>query len=197
MPGRFWSMPKSGWPVTTFRLSTPPILDPSSVKSLGSLSATDSAAGTGSVDAFATKSPNFMDRPEAAWRTTPASAMHSFAGTPHVWAAASTSIARAVAPTLRIAVYDMGVDMLPPANWGPNAGSSTADTTRTFFQSAPSSSATIIGSDVLIPWPTSGRAEKTVTVPSGAIRMNALGMKTPSTFSMSGFATSAAPAGRI
>ena len=112
-------------------------------------------------------------------------------------AAASISIARAAAPTFRIAVYDMAVDMLPPANCGPKAGSSAADTTVTFFQSAPSSSATIIGSDVFIPWPTTGRAEKTVMLPSGAIRMNAFGMKTPSTFSTSGLAISAPPAGRI
>jgi hypothetical protein len=135
-----------------------------------------------------------IERPDGVWRTTPASAMHSFAGTPQVCAAASISIARAVAPTLRIAVYDTGVDMLPPATCGPKTASRVAETTVTFFQSAPSSSAMTIGSDVFIPWPTSGRAEYTVMLPSGAIRMNAFGMNTPPTFSASGFVISAPPA---
>src|ERR1019366_7898767 len=90
-------------PVTTLGLSTPPIVDPRSVKFLGSLSLTESSAGTGRHDAFATYPPHVIDRPEGGGRTRPPAATHSPAGAPLVWAAASTGIVRAVAPIFRSA----------------------------------------------------------------------------------------------
>src|SRR6516162_3534075 len=44
---------------------------------------------------------------------------------------------------------------------------------RTWLQSQSSSSATIIGRDVLMPWPISGFFATMVTVPSGAMETNA------------------------
>jgi hypothetical protein len=108
--------------------------------------------------------------------TTPDAVVHSDSGTPHVCAAAVTSIARAAAPTWRIGIQLTGVAVLPPA---PCAWyfvvSSDACSTRTFAQSTSSSSAMIIGSIVFTPCPISGFLAMIVTMPSGVIRMNAFG----------------------
>jgi hypothetical protein len=52
----------------------------------------------------------------------------------------------------------------------------------TFDQSASNSSAMIIGSMVLTPWPTSGFFAMIVIEPSGVMRMNALGWKSAAVF---------------
>ena len=99
--------------------------------------------------------------------------MDSF--TPHVAAAAATSIARPAAPTWRSGIQLMGVAVLPPAHWFSYLSvSSPTCSTRTFFQSASSSSAMIIGSIVFTPCPISGFLAAIVTMPSGVMRMNAL-----------------------
>ncbi len=53
MPGRDWSMPNSGAPVTTSRLSTPVNDPPNNFQSLRSLSLTASGLGTGTVSVAA------------------------------------------------------------------------------------------------------------------------------------------------
>ena len=59
-----------------------------------------------------------------------------------------------------------------PANCAPNlAGSLSACSMRTSFQSTSSSSAISMGSMVLMPWPISGFLAMMVTTPSGAILM--------------------------
>ncbi len=80
-------------------------------------------------------------------------------------------MARAAAPARRSGSQFMGVEKLPPANCAPYSfGSSGAWTMCTVFQSASSSSAMIIGSEVLMPCPISGTLDMMVMVLSGAMR---------------------------
>jgi hypothetical protein len=63
------------------------------------------------------------------------------------------------------------VAWLPPATWRPNTlASAMACSMVTADQSTSSSSAISIGSEVLMPCPTSGTLEAMVTPPSGAMR---------------------------
>jgi len=67
----------------------------------------------------------------------------------------------------------------PSVSWLPNFFSSPgACATRTRFQSASSSSATIIGMPVLTPCPISDRWQTIVTVPSSPIDTKASGLST-------------------
>ena len=86
-------------------------------------------------------------------------------------------MARAAAPQRRIGSKKWRVLREPSVSWLPNFFSSPgAWATRTRFQSASSSSATIIGMPVLTPCPISERWQTIVTVPSSAIETNASGL---------------------
>ncbi|MNE71843.1 hypothetical protein D3C80_1677460 [compost metagenome] len=126
---------------------------PIRVKSLGALST--SSAGTFWRDAASANSPNPALRPEPAWLTTPLLTVISPAGTFHCSAAAATSIARAPAPALRICSKELAMAELPPVPWiGPkarllySAALAGAPSTRTWLQSASSSSASRVARPV-------------------------------------------------
>jgi hypothetical protein len=71
----------------------------------------------------------------------------------------------------------IGVAVLPPVRWTPKLDSSSgAPSTRTSFQSTSSSSAMIIGRCIFVPCPPSGFLARMVTMPPGAMRMNAFGL---------------------
>src|SRR5438093_11337643 len=110
-----------------------------------------------------------MRRPVGAWTTAPLSVRQAERSAPQVCAAAVTSMARAVAPALRIGSYLVRTLELPPVSRLPNLGSAQACSTRTRDQSASSSSATIIGSDVLTPCPISDLLAQIVTSPRASI----------------------------
>ena len=87
----------------------------------------------------------------------------------------------------------IGVPVLPPAFCGPYfCGSRSACCRRTFFHSTPSSSAINIGIDVFTPWPTSGFLAMMVTMLSGVMRMNALGVKSAAPWSNADTSTAVA-----
>ena len=86
---------------------------------------------------------------------------------------------RAAAPQRRIGSKKCRVLREPSVSWLPKRFSSpVACTTRTRFQSASSSSATIIGMPVRTPCPISERWHTIVTVPSSAMETNASGSST-------------------
>ena len=85
---------------------------PTSLKSLGSFKVT--SGGGVSVAAFAARSPNVARRPDGACETTPRSTVISAAGTLQSRAAASTSMARAVAPARRSCPHELARPVLPP-----------------------------------------------------------------------------------
>jgi hypothetical protein len=90
-----------------------------------------------------------------------------------------SSMARAAAPHRRIGSKKCLVLRDPSVSWLPKRLSSPgACATRTRFQSASSSSATIMGMLVLTPCPISDRWQTIVTVPSSAIATNASGLST-------------------
>ncbi len=99
-PGAVKSAVNCAEPSVLALLSTRGVRLPISLKSFGSFSVT--CAGGASVAAFGPSSPNVARRPDREWETTPLSTVISEAGTFHSLAAASTSIARAVAPARRI-----------------------------------------------------------------------------------------------
>src|ERR1043165_9808366 len=90
---------------------------PMILKSFGSFSFTVARSGAGTVDALSIRSLYATLRPLGVCVTTPDAVAHSDSGTPHVCAAAVTSIARAAAPTRRIGIQFCGVAVLPPADW--------------------------------------------------------------------------------
>ena len=90
---------------------------PTSVKSFGSFSVT--CAGGVRVAALDARSPNVARRPDGACETTPRSTVTSAAGTLHSRAAASTSMARAVAPARRICSQASAIAVLPPVTCAP------------------------------------------------------------------------------
>ncbi|MNN69007.1 hypothetical protein D3C81_1847570 [compost metagenome] len=93
---------------------------PIRVKSFGDLSFTSS--GTGCRAAASASSPKPALRPEAAWLTTPLLTEISCADTFHCSAAAATSMARALAPALRICSKELAMAELPPVPcMGPKA----------------------------------------------------------------------------
>ena len=119
MPGRRVSMPKIGSPRTTFGLSQPPIGLPMMRNSAGSFSRTLPGSGIGSAAASAATSPYPRLRPLASCSSRPERVVMLSAGTPQRLAAASTSSARAAAPTWRSGIQLAGVARLPPAVCGP------------------------------------------------------------------------------
>ena len=69
--------------------------------------------------AAARRLPNLALRSDAACVTTLSDVVQSPGSTPHSWAAAATSIARAVAPALRIRSHSVRTLVLPPTIWMP------------------------------------------------------------------------------
>ena len=118
------------------------------------------------------------------WITAPFSARHSALSTFHVCAAAATSSSRAAAPALRSGVNAARTLVLPPVPCIPNMGfvyalSAGANSILILDQSASSSSARSIGSDVATPWPISERSTMTSTLSSVPMRSHALGANGP------------------
>ena len=100
---------------------------------------------------------------------------HSAAGTFHVCAAAATSICRRRRrPGASASSCSASRCCRRRPARRTASGRDRACSTRTSFQSTSSSSAMIIGSIVLMPWPISGFFAMIVTMPSGAILMNEL-----------------------
>src|SRR5215470_10853135 len=151
---------------------------PISVHSFGSFSFT-SFGGSSFAASFATF-PKPTLRPLGRWVITLFAATHSSAGTPHFCAAAAISISRAVAPALRRYSCELRIVRLPTAAMSPHTrlrrtcSLAEAYSTRTFFQSHSSSSATSIGADVKLPWPISERAYRMTTLSSGWTSTQAL-----------------------
>src|SRR4029077_10262145 len=83
-------------------------------QSFGSLSLT-SVGGSIFAAALATL-PKVVERFDLAWVITPASALHSAAGTFHSLAAAWISISRAAAPPLRTYSLEARMPRLPPGD---------------------------------------------------------------------------------
>ncbi len=71
-------------------------------------------AGGVSLAAFGASSPKVARRPDGGCATTPRSTVISEAGTPHSRAAASTRVARAVAPARRCCSHELAMAELPP-----------------------------------------------------------------------------------
>src|SRR3954469_25245274 len=109
--------------------------------------------------------------------TAPLSVTHSELGTLHVSAAASMSIARALAPARRSGTKFAIVEPLPTDDCLPYAGFKSPCTTVTCSHGASSSSATIIGSDVLMPCPISEFGAMIDTAPVDEMLTNAFGVK--------------------
>ena len=95
-------MPNIGLPVTMSGLSTPGTRVPTIVKSLGSLSGTLAMSGGVIAAALSASSPYVARRPLARCVTAPDAVLSSAAGTPHIAAAAATSMWRAAAPVRRM-----------------------------------------------------------------------------------------------
>jgi len=96
MPGSFTSWVNIARPVVLATLSLRGACLPMRVKSFGSFSVT--VAGSGRAAAASASSPKPAVRPLGAWLTTPAMMVIDSAATFQRPAAASTSMARAVAP---------------------------------------------------------------------------------------------------
>src|SRR6202048_5013872 len=107
-------------------------------------------------------------------------AVHSEAGTFHSFAAAWTSIMRAVAPPLRTYSWLVRMPRLPPVEKSPQARlratlwPGVGNSVVTFDQSHSSSSATSWARPVSVPCPISERAMRITTVSSGRITTQAL-----------------------
>ena len=91
---------------------------PMSVKFLRSLSG--GSPGTGSLEAASASWPNVAFFPSGPVMT-PFSTLQSAGFTFHWFAAAWTSMARALAPTCRICSHEFDVLEEPPVIWMPNA----------------------------------------------------------------------------
>jgi hypothetical protein len=119
-----------------------------------------------------------------AWVSTLSLVRISPAGTPQAWAAADTSIARAVAPAVRYCRYELAMADEPPVPCMPKARLAYSFTlapaysVRTSDQSASSSSATSVASPVVLPWPISWCLLTMVTRLSAPMLTNWLGSKT-------------------
>src|SRR6266576_3152149 len=107
-------------------------------------------------------------------------AVHSVTGTFHSFAAAWTSIMRAVAPPLRTYSCEVRMPRLPPVEKSPHARlratlwPGVGYSVVTFDQSHSSSSATSWARPVRVPCPISERAIRMTTVSSGRITTQAL-----------------------
>ena len=111
---------------------------------------------------------------------TPFSASHSEAGTFHLCAAASISMARAAAPAWRRYSCESRIERLPPVAIEPHTrlrricSAVETNSVRTFVQSHSSSSATSIGRPVELPCPISERATRITTLLSGLTTIQAV-----------------------
>src|SRR5690606_1606986 len=105
----------------------------------------------------------------------PWEAVISDTGTSQLWAAAPFSIALAVAPAMRRPAQRLRMPWLPPVNWLPNRPAlKAACSTRTFSQGTSSSSARIMGMEVITFCPNSGLGAMMVTTPLSPIFKKAL-----------------------
>ncbi len=111
MPGSFTSIVNCALPLVFARLSWRGTRLPINLNCFESLSFT--SAGTGIAAAFSASSPKLAFRPPLC-ETTPFATLISAAGTCQVSAAAATSMARAVAPALRLCSYELAIALLPP-----------------------------------------------------------------------------------
>src|SRR5881397_1217102 len=114
MPGSRTSMPNCAVPSTLSGVSSRFAGVPISLKSLGSLRAT--ALGTGRSAARSTRAPYVRLRPVGPCITTPFAARHELRSTFQVWAAADTSMVRAVAPARRNGSQLPRTDVEPPVS---------------------------------------------------------------------------------
>ena len=131
--------------------------------------------GTGRRDASNTSFPYERALPVFMLRTTPFTAAHSLSGAFSAWDPATTSISRPAAPAFLSASCMWRMLVLPPVDCMPQTGSlnlspAGANSIRTRFQSASSSSAMIMGIEVATPWPISDLITMTVILSSAAMR---------------------------
>src|SRR4051812_21958300 len=119
MPGTVTSMPYFAVPFTFDGMSTLGTDVRRIVKLSGFLRA--GLVGTSSTAAAEASSPKVALRPDAAWVTFDFAAAHSAAGTPHLAAAAASSISLAAAPATRMPNSPVPrTDVDPPVTWSPN-----------------------------------------------------------------------------
>jgi hypothetical protein len=148
--------------MTVSGMSTRLIGLPISFHSFGSLSFT--SLGASSLAAASATLPKLTRRLLGPWVMKLLCAVHSDAGTFHCFAAAATSISRAVAPALRRYSCELRMVRLPTEAMSPQArlrftfAFAEAYSILTRFQSHSSSSATSIGAEVMLPCPISERA---------------------------------------
>src|SRR5205085_7180929 len=163
------------------------------VQSFGSFSF--GSDGGGIFAAASATSPYRNVRPLGLWVITLFAAWHSAAGTPHCAAAAAISISRAAAPALRRYSCEDRTERLPPVDISPQArlrrrfSSGDGNSAVTLLQSHWSSSATSIGSAVVMPCPISERATRMMTASSGWITTQALTSAEPAEASATPLAT--------
>src|SRR5882724_3780289 len=151
---------------------------PISFQSLGSFSFT--SLGGSSLAAASATLPKLILRGPGPCTMKLLDAAHSEAGTPHSCAAAAISISRAVAPALRRYSCELRMVRLPTAAMSPQArlrltfALAEAYSIFTRRQSQPSSSATSMGAEVMLPCPISERAKRMMMPSSGRITTQAL-----------------------
>src|SRR5688572_33314915 len=121
--------------------------------------------------------------------TSPLSVVIELAGTPHVSAAAETSITRAVAPASRSTFHIPRTLLLPAVSCCPPKlglpyflASAGVHSVLIFVQSKSSSSATSIGIDVITPCPISSIVSMIRTLSSLLTRTQTFGSNTPAAF---------------
>ncbi len=171
------SIPNGATPFTFIRESIRFVAFPTYLYSFASFRF--GLTGTGSFAASSTSAPYPIRLPEAVFTTALLSVWHALGSTLHRFAAAAISISRAAAPAFASGSHDPRTLVLPPVPCRPKTGlkycgAAGANSVLIFFQSRSSSSARIIVSAVLIPWPISDLSISSVVVSSGAICTHAL-----------------------
>src|SRR5579859_3874876 len=154
--GRRTSIPNSAVPFTFILESIRFVAFPTYLYSFASFRF--GFAGTGIFAASSTSAPYPMRLPEAVFTTALFSVWHALGSTFHRFAAVATSISRAAAPAFASGSHDPRMLVLPPVPCNPKtglkyAGAAGANSVLIFFQSRSNSSARIMVSAVLIPWP--------------------------------------------
>jgi len=152
-------------PVTMSWASMRPCGVPSSVKSLAGLSSTDVSVSVVTADGLA-RSPMFIAFP-ARLLTTPPVTFSSSAGTFMRFAAVRIICCFAIAAAVRTGMNRLRIEFEPPVSWlSISSGRASARVTVTFSSGRSSSSAIIIATVVVMPWPTSHLGTANDTVPS-------------------------------
>ena len=152
---------------------------PIRVKAAGSFKSTFD--GIGKLLAASTRAPYASLRPLEACTTTPCCARHVDGSTFQRWAAAMTSMTRAVAPARRNGTYIARIAVEAPVICTPMSGltyvlSSAGECSMTTLSTSTSSSSAIsIGSEVYVPCPISTIGMTNVTLPVRSMRRNASG----------------------